>query len=685
MESTIQEIFRENIKSDSETGITFIEGRNSIEHLSYKRLFLEASYKLNALQEMGLNPGDELVFQFESNKNFVITFWACILGKIIPVPVAYAAASNTVKKICGVWRILKNPYVITDNLALKDYFQKFKEDQEVFGEMLDKLISYDDLKMSKRAVPLESDPSDLVFIQFSSGSTGFPKGVMNIQEAILYNINNYLEHLGISDKDRFLGWVPLTHDMGLVFFHILPLLSNAPQFLMPPTLFLTFPELWVESLSKHEITISGSPNFGYRLILDNLERIKFDQLALDKLRIILNSSEPVSMEDCRNFLTAFAPQGLSKKSISPGYGLAEAVLGVSLCHKEEQRRDEYLLDRGSLNIGDEIVLSETKSDSVASFANAGTFDGTEIKITNENDEELPNERLGYIQLRSKAVTKGFYNDPVTTKNTISEDGWLNTGDIGFIHNKQLVITGREKEMILINGQNYFPNDLDTLLEELEGIKFQQAISCNVFNEKAHTDEVFVFVLYKGPVKEFIPLTMQIKRHISLKLGIPVRKVIAVDRIHKTTSGKPQRYLLRDNFLKGSYDDFLKDYDASINLIKADLKKLNLQQIEARILPVVEQITGIDDVNIGTNFFDLGITSIKAVQLKISLEEIFMEKIDDVVLFKHTNTKELAEYVYTDVLKNTAGDTTATIEKSANERGRNSAKARMGRLLKSSVH
>jgi acyl-CoA synthetase (AMP-forming)/AMP-acid ligase II/acyl carrier protein len=678
MKSTIQEIFNENIISDNETGITFIEGRNSLEHLSYKKLYLEACYKLYSLQEKGLKPGDELVFQFESNKNFIITFWACIFGKIVPVPIAYAAASNTLKKICGVWKTLKNPYVITDNVALIDYFQKFKNEEDVFDKMLEKLISYDDLPISKRGIPLQSDLSDLVFIQFSSGSTGFPKGVTNSQEAILYNINNYLKHLSINSSDKLLGWVPLTHDMGLVFFHILPLLSNSPQFLMPPSLFLTFPELWLESLSQHEITISGSPNFGYKLILENLNRIQSEKLSLGNLRIMLNSAEPVSIDVCRKFTNEFAPQGLSKKCISPGYGLAEAVLGVSLCHQREF--EEYLLDRRKLNIGDEIKVLNQESDIAASFANVGTFDGTKIKITNEDGKILPDGNLGFIHLKSKAVTKEFYNNSLITQNTISVDGWLNTGDIGFIHNKQLVITGREKEMILINGQNYFPNDIDSLLEELPGINFQQAISCNVFNEKENTDEIFVFVHFKGAVSDFITLMMQIKRHISFKLGVPVSKVIAVDKIPKTTSGKPQRYLLRDNFVDGKYDDFLMELKTGIDSITAKLKKLSQQQIENKIIPIVEQITGVEDVNVSTNFFDIGFTSIKTIQLKASLEELFMEKIDDMVFFKHTNTKDLAKYIFTDVLKNDKGKTVinSSLESTS------SAKARMGKLLRSSA-
>ena len=349
---------------------------------------------------------------------------------------------------------------------------------------------------------LKSIIPDIAFIQFSSGSTGFPKGVINIQEAILYNIDIYMRALDINDSDRFLGWLPLTHDMGLIFFHILPLLTNSPQFLMQPSLFLTYPELWMESLSKYGITLSGSPNFGYKVVLENLNRIKKENLSLNALRVMLNSAEPISIDVCKQFAEEFAPQGFSRNSICPAYGLAEAVLGVSIYHKEERIDEEYFLDRRKLNIEDKVKMFDTKSDSTASFANVGEFDEGTIKITDKNGNTLEDERLGFIHLRSKAVTKGFYNDPETTKKSISNDGWLNTGDIGFIHNQHLIITGREKEMILIKGQNYFPNDLDKLLEELPDIKFQHAISCNVFNENAHTDEIFVFCSLSGRHKEF---------------------------------------------------------------------------------------------------------------------------------------------------------------------------------------
>ncbi|XLS30265.1 non-ribosomal peptide synthetase [Flavobacteriaceae bacterium M23B6Z8] len=679
MESTLHDIFFENIKKDSTTGITFINGRNSAEHLSYKKLYLEACYKLHALQEKGIKRGDELVFQFESQKNFLVTFWACVFGKIVPVPLSYVSASDTITKICSVWEKLNNPYVISDNPSLKNDFEGFKDQNSLFVEIAENCLDFNNLALSKRAKPLKTEPSELVFIQFSSGSTGTPKGVTNTQEAILYNINNYLKHLQINESDRFLAWLPLTHDMGIIFFHLLPLLINKPQFLMPPSLFLAYPDMWLECLSEHEITMTGSPNFGFKLVLGSLDRISLERLSLKKLRYIMNGAEPVSVELCRKFTRTFEPCGLASDCIKPSYGLAEAVLGVSIrYYHDKDTPAEYFLDRAQLNVGDKVQISAQDSDNAASFANVGEFAGTEVRIVDENNNPLEEGTLGFISLKSPAVTKGYYNDPELTQKTI-KDSWLNTGDIGFIKQEDLIITGRAKEMIVINGKNYFPNDLDRLIEELPEIHFQQALTCNVYNDEAKTDEVFVFVLFKGDVDEFISLSKRIKKHVGNKVGVAISRIIAVDKIHKSTSGKPQRYLMRENFLKGFYNVFLEKVEARKTHLKSELKKLTMPQIELKLIDIIQEITELNNIKATTNFFDLGITSIQTVRIKLAIEDHFLTKVDDVIMYKYTNTRDLAQYIASDIL-----EIESKSETKMSSLNLSSAKSRMGKLLKSSM-
>ncbi|RUT68621.1 amino acid adenylation domain-containing protein [Flavobacterium cupreum] len=653
---TIQSIFLDNIKSGKEAGITFIDGPDGLEYLSYKKLYLEAGYILHALQERGLNPGDEVIFQFQSNRSFVITFWACVLGNFIPVPIVLGTTSDIVQKLNKVWQKLKNPYLITDAPFLASLIEDFNfENDGEAEEILSNFIYYAELPYTQKAAAVPATSSDLVFIQFSSGSTGSPKGVMNRQDGILYNINMSLEKCAIQASDKFLGWMPLTHDMGLVFFHILPLLANANQYLMPPMLFLSSPELWLKNLSEQQITISGSPNFGYVHVLENIGKAKLDDLSFEPLRLMINSAEPVSIETCRKFAEALKHYGFKKDSISPSYGLAEAVLGVSL-YNEEDGFKEYFLNRHNLNIGDKVEFLESNSNASASFADLGTYNRTEIKITNEIGEILADDTLGIIQLKSPAMTLGYYNDDEATRNVISHDGWFNTGDVGFIHNNRLVITGRKKEMIIINGQNYFPNDLDNLIEELPEIKFQQAASCSVFSEEKHQDELFVFVHYSGSVKDFVVLADEVKKLISERIGVTVKNVIAVEKIHKTTSGKIQRYVLRDKYLNGEYNMFLQEFEQARKSFEDESYVAPGTDLEKKLAKVWEDFFGMERIGIKDNFFHLGGNSLGIGILALKIQEAFDVRLDVSELFRNTNFSDQLE-----VIKNSLGKTIVAIE------------------------
>lgn len=675
---TLQEIFQKNLASGKKEGITFINGNNQTEYLTYKKLYLEATYMLYDLQQKGLKPGDEVIFQFQSVRNFVVTFWACIFGKMIPIPVTFGVSAEVLNKISNVWKKLHNPYLISDFDPLKDILSKHHVEtkNDIFQEMSTKLISFEKPSYTDQVLPLPASNTDIVFIQFSSGSTGTPKGVINKQENILYYIDHNTNHLEISASDRFLGWMPLTHDMGLIFFHILPLITNAPQFLMPPILFLTYPELWVESLAKHQISISGSPNFGYKHALDSMEKAKLTGLSYENLRIMINSAEPVSIPICKSFTASLAPYGFAADVIKPGYGLAEAVLGVSLCIGDAPSLQEHSIDRSQLQVGNAIQFLEPDHINTAGYADLGVFDGTEIKITDEENNTLDDNVLGYINLRSRAVTSGYYNDPEMTNKVLSEDGWLNTGDLGFIREKHLVITGRAKEMILIKGQNYFPNDLDKVIEELPEIQFQQAVCCSMFNEEKFQDDIYVFMMHQGTSDEFFALTNKLKKHLKLSIGLSVQKVIKVPRIPKTTSGKIQRYILRDNYLKGDYNESLSEVEEISKRQKSQIRELTVEEIEQQLLKMIGSIMNLSDITSQVNFFDLGITSLQVMQLKGHLESYIDEDLDEMIFFKYTNAKELSTYIHTELLHHST--MTVVAEKTADL---SSAKSRMKKLLR----
>jgi surfactin family lipopeptide synthetase A len=620
---TIQEAFLKNIESNNHTGITFIEDEGKIEYISYKKLYMEARYMLHDLQEKGIRPGDELVFQFMSNKNFLITFWACVFGKIIPVPIVFGVTTDIMDKIHNVWKRLKNPYLITDLHTFKDSWREYFQDKSESTIDIDtRFLLFEDIIYSKQAMVLSADSSDLVFVQFSSGSTGNPKGIENTHSSIIYNINTMFEVIANQSSDKFLGWLPLTHDLGLIFFHLFPLLTNRPQFLIPPVVFYANPNLWLKSLAKYDITISGSPNFGYRHAIDNFNENELSGCSFNNLRIMIINAEQVSVANCRKFEKMLFPYGLAKRTIAPTYGLAESVLGVSFFQSKDSVSREFFVNRHKLKVGETIEFVDANAVNATSLANLGRYPGTEIKITDRNMQTLPDSTLGLIHLRSKAVTSGFYNDKETTQKTISEDGWLNTGDLGFICNRQLVLTGREKEMIIINGQNYFPNDIDDIIDELPDISFQQAISCSLLNEETYQEEILIFLHYQGNVKDFIILENLIKEHIGERMGLWIKKVIAVDRIPRTTSGKIQRYILLEEYLQGKYDAFIKEIDTEKGSLKSIIKNDTNKQIEDELLTIWEGLLDYRPIGIHDNFFRLGGNSLIMIKLTSRIHKFF---------------------------------------------------------------
>lgn len=649
-QSTIQEIFLKNIQSGDQVGITLLESDHKTEYISYKKLYMEARCMLHVLQEKGIKPGDELVFQFLSNKNFLVTFWACVFGKIIPVPIVFGVNIDIIKKITKVWERLDNPYLITDLPTLKDSWKEYSQNNsEVFIDIDEKFISLNEITYSKLAKVLPGDSSDTVFVQFSSGSTGRPKGIVNKQDSIIYNVNTMSELIEVNSKDSFLGWMPLTHDLGLVFFHIFPLLKNLPQFLMPPMEFFAYPDVWIKSLATHNITISGSPNFGFKHAMDNLNTNELKGLSFENLRLLINGAEPVSVEICDEFEAMLSPYGLPKGAVGPAYGLAESVLGVSFTLKDKERVREYIVNRHQLKVGDSVEMVEAGSSDAVSFANLGTFEGTEIKISDRDMNALPERTLGIVNLRSKAVTNEFYNDVETTGKTISEDGWLNTGDLGFIDNGHLILTGREKEMILINGQNYFPSDLEDLIGELPELAFQQAVTCSLFNEEKHHDDIYAFVVYNGSISEFITLEKLIKDHIGQRTGLEIEKVISVDKIPKTTSGKIQRFVLLKNFLEGNYDEFLQKLQTEKELLNSE-KGLDVEVLSSKVdfekelINIWEELLGVTSIGLKDDFLQVGGNSLILNRLISRIHKSFGIEINIRDAFKNRTISKQLELI-----------------------------------------
>ncbi len=643
MYSTLVDVIKK-LDKVYEKGITFILNDNVEQYYSYSDLYTSAVYILGNLQKAAVKPGDEMIFQISGEKEFICTFWACLLGGIIPVPLSIGNNDAHRKKLFKVWNMLKNPYFITE-ANIYESLKKFSSTHEAYLDTLDKNIEktlfIENMYTTTEEYHIHNAASsDIAFIQFSSGSTGTPKGVVLTHQNLLTNLSDLERSWEIGQEDSMLSWLPLTHDMGLIAVHLTGIKACLRQFIMPTGLFVRNPTLWMKKASEHKITQLYSPNFGYKHFLSFYSYDIAYDWDLSHVRIIINGAEPISSGLCDEFLRKMKIHGLNKKSMTPAYGLAEATVGVSTSPVGE----EYTiirLDRSCLKVGQTIRYSNENS---IGFIDVGyPFENCSVRICDEYSRVLGELVIGHIHIKGNNVTGGYYNDSEATSKAITSNGWLDTGDLGFLRNGRVVITGRAKDVIFINGQNFYPHDIEEICANIIGDKSRMFVACGI--HKKEEDNIVIFVLYKKDIESFMPLAKNLKRHIGEYMGIEVKEVIPVKKIPKTTSGKVQRYNLVEAYLSGQFDDIV----GKMEKIKASEKTENCgerpsNEVDEKVLAIFKEILQDANISYDTSFFEANGNSLNATVLAAKINRHFNVEIPVSEIFKLRTVKEISEYI-----------------------------------------
>jgi acyl-CoA synthetase (AMP-forming)/AMP-acid ligase II/acyl carrier protein len=611
-------------------------------------LYEQALTTLFVLQSKGLKPGEELIFQIQDNQDFLTVYWACLLGRIIPVPCTVGNNDEQKAKLLGIYKIMNSPQMIMSRkgwLDLESYMQKtfLNEELEIISKktiFLDEIIG----NREKGQIYLPH-PSDIAFVQFSSGSTGMPKGVILTHQNIMVNIYDSTTHLNTTSTDSSINWMPLTHDMGLIHIHLGSTCSGLQQYIMPPTLFLKRPTLWLEKAAEHRITQLYTTNFGIKLVMSAYTPEKISDWDLSKVRFILNGAEPISMALCNEFTSQLESHGLNSLSMLPVYGLAEATVGVA-CHIIGEPIKAVYVNRDCLNVGSKIKKTDGSDSDGVCFVEVGlSLANTMIRICDGYNNVLEEQTIGYIHIKGDNVTSGYYNNPEATQKMILEDQWIDTGDIGFIENGKLTITGREKDILIINGQNYYPHDIERVAEDVDGIELNKIVAAGAYNPNLQKDELVIFVLYRGSLEKFIPLSSKLRKYINKQIGLDVREVIPVRNIPKTTSGKLQRFQLRDQYLNGMFVEILVHLNALTKGYEESFLAKPQTPLEKKLHEIWIEVLEIDAVGVEEQFFEAGGNSLKAIQLVENLNNSFQINLDITSLLELTPTiRSMACYI-----------------------------------------
>jgi acyl-CoA synthetase (AMP-forming)/AMP-acid ligase II/acyl carrier protein len=645
--SNLIEVLKERSISFS-TGITFIEGSHQEEFLSYQELYQAALRVLSVLQDNGIQPGDELVFQIEHNKTFVIVFWACIAGGIIPVPLTIGQNEEHKQKLFNVWAVLNKPRLIiaASNLLKLEAYARQKAAEGIFSEMAKTVIDETTILLANGTGTIAAvQEDDIAFIQFSSGSTGRPKGVMLTHRNLIANMDAISRAAAYSSLDSTISWMPLTHDMGLIGFHLNPMFSGMNQYLMPTSLFIRMPAIWMDKVSQHKITILSSPNFGYKYFSKHVRIGDHAHWNLAHVRIIYNGAEPISMKLCQEFLAMLASCQLKTTAMCPVYGLAEASLAVSISGLEDDVIPVYL-DRNKINLFDKISVQQSGNNFVA-FVNVGRpVPYCAVRITDDNNYPVDSEIIGYIQIKGVNVTAGYYNNEDETNRIRVEDGWLKTGDLGFMKDGCLYITGREKDIIFVNGQNYYPHDIERIAEEINGIELNKIAVAGFFNDHTQQEETIAFVFHRGNPETFIPLARELFSFLNQKAGLPIDRIIPVKDIPRTTSGKLQRFKLLERFRNGDFDEIIKKMELLIReTASAVLPGQEPQnEYEEKILAIWQSVLQKNVLAMDDKFFEAGGNSLKAAEMLMLLTKEFQVSLPPETLYEKQTIRELANEI-----------------------------------------
>ena len=627
--------------------ITYLEGESEERSVSYGELYERALGILHHLQKLGARRGDKLILFLGSNEPFIDAFWAAVLGGIIPVPVALGISDEHRHKLLRIARKLKDPFIYTERKHLERIgaFAAQAGETEVFARLQARAFLVDHLDdISRPGEPYRAKPDDIAFIQFSSGSTSEPKGVVLTHGNIIANWRGSTEAAGFNENDVSLSWMPLTHDMGLIGFHIIMLANRVHCHLMPTELFVRRPLLWLQFAARKRATLLCSPNFGYKHYLKVLGDRPIGELDLSAVRLIFNGAEPISVELCDEFLTRLAPAKLPRHAMFPVYGLAEASLAVSFPPLGAPLHT-LALNRHRMSVGEQAhPVAAGDKDALALVAVGKAIPYCRVRLTDDHDGVLPNGHIGNIHISGDNVTRGYYENPTANAEALTPDGWVRTGDLGLIHGGQLYITGRAKEIIFVNGQNYYPHDLESIAQGANGLELGKVVAAGVRPPGEQIEQLVVFVLHRGDVKEFLPVATQVARLINEQVGLEVAEVIPVKRIPKTTSGKIQRHLLEQNYLDGEFNIELAELRALRETQRGPASGASRSAIEEQLKTICEAALGGKRIEVTDNLFEIGASSLKLIEIHENIDRKYPGQVDLTELFDYPTIAELATHL-----------------------------------------
>lgn len=534
------------------TGSNFYTGRGAIyASLTYGELREQAIKLAHQLLGLGVQRGDRVALVAETNPDFIRFFYACQYAGLIPVALPASVKVGAHQAYVAQLKRLLEASDAVIGVACEGYLPFLQEASEALAmRMVDAPEAFYQLPADERPLT-PPQPDDISYIQYTSGSTRFPRGVVIKHETAMANLQAIISHgLQMNSKDRMMSWLPFYHDMGLVGFVLVPMAAQVSIDYLDTREFALRPRQWLSLMTSTRATISFAPSFGYELCARRVRTADVASYDLSNWRVAGIGAEMIRPQTLEHFAQMMEPAGFDRRAFLACYGMAECTLGISFSPLWTGFTTHHI-DADHLSDHHKAVLLDEHETHGRGrhFVNCGVpLPSFEVEIRDDG-KVLEDWQTGVIHLRGPSVMSGYFNLPEETSHALSEDGWLNTGDIGYMVDGVLTITGRKKDLIIIHGRNIWPQDLEHVAETQPEVRSGDAVAFSAPDANGEEMCVLMVQCRERDPQVRTALVRRLTALVRMEMGLDCYVHLVPNRsLPRTSSGKLSRAKARLDFI-----------------------------------------------------------------------------------------------------------------------------------------
>lgn len=522
--------------------------------ISYQQLFHGAVRYAKKLEQANIQTGEVVILILDHGEDLIYAFFGSILHGAIPSIMPFLTEKLSPQKyrqsLQALFNITTPSVVITNVDFLEEVQLALNVARSVKSVLITSDINLTDEFVTEQIINRNSSPEDIVLLQHSSGTTGLQKGVALSHRAIFNQLESYQRAIDVRDDDVIVSWLPLYHDMGLIAGFLLPVLRRIPLVLLSPLDWVRAPHKLIRAISDFRGTLSWLPNFAYNFCAQKIRERDLLDIDLSSWRAVINCSEPIHWSSHKMFLERFSSYGLRKEALATSYAMAENVFAVTQGGIDSPVTIDIIDGEAFRSL--QVAKPSLDNHKALKMVSSGhSIPNTYLRVIDDHGENLQERSIGEIVIKSDCMLTGYYNRPELTKKAFL-NGWYLTGDLGYLANGELYITGRKKDLIIVGGKNIYPQDIERLANEIPGVHPGRVVAFGVFNEQTGTEDVVVIAESMALERDDQQkIADEVRSYVTKNSDIALRYVKVVERgwLLKTSSGKIARLASKSKYLE----------------------------------------------------------------------------------------------------------------------------------------